>query len=98
MIGCGRPVIGSAVGGITFTIADGETGFLVPPRDPEALAVRLQQLLADPDLRAKMGKAARLRVEQEFTWPTVAERTAALYETLLMQTEPDALAAGTSQI
>lgn len=95
---CGRPVIGSAVGGITFTIADGETGFLVPPRDPEALAVRLQQLLADPDLRAKMGKAARLRVEQEFTWPTVAERTAALYETLLMQTEPDALAAGTSQI
>lgn len=95
---CGRPVIGSAVGGITFTIADGETGFLVPPRDPDALSMRLQQLLADPDLRATMGQAARLRVEQEFTWPTVAERTAALYETLLMQTEPDALAAGTSQL
>ena len=92
---CGRPVIGSAVGGITFTIADGETGLLVPPRDPEALAERLRQLLVNPDLRDRMGRAARLRVEQEFTWPTVAERTAALYETLLMQPQPDALAAET---
>ncbi|HEY0602620.1 MAG TPA: glycosyltransferase [Herpetosiphonaceae bacterium] len=92
---CGRPVIGSAVGGITFTIADGETGLLVPPRDPAALADRLHQLLADPALRDRMGCAARLRVEQEFTWLTVAERTAALYETLLMQPEPDALAVTT---
>lgn len=94
---CGRPVIGSAVGGITFTIADGETGFLVPPRDPEALAERLRQLLVNPDLRNKMGHAARRRVEQEFTWPTVAERTAALYETLLTQPLPDALVAETLQ-
>lgn len=89
---CGRPVIGSAVGGITFTIADGATGFLVPPRDPAALADRLHRLLVDPGLRESMGRAARRRVEQEFTWPTVAERTAALYETLLMPL-PDALAA-----
>ncbi|HEY0738916.1 MAG TPA: glycosyltransferase [Herpetosiphonaceae bacterium] len=95
---CGRPVIGSAVGGITFTIADGETGLLVPPRDPAALADRLHQLLIDSALRDKMGRAARLRVEQEFTWPTVAERTAALYKTLLMQPEPDALAATTIQM
>lgn len=79
---CGRPVIGSAVGGITFTIADGDTGFLVPPRDPAALADRLQQLLTDPSLRARMGRAARARVEREFTWATVAARTAALYEEL----------------
>ncbi|MBV9786976.1 MAG: glycosyltransferase [Chloroflexi bacterium] len=92
---CGRPVIGSAVGGITFTIADGETGLLVPPRDPEALAERLRQLLVNPELRDRMGRAARRRVEQEFTWPTVAERTAALYETLLMQPQADALAAET---
>jgi glycosyltransferase involved in cell wall biosynthesis len=80
---CGRPVIGSAVGGITYTIADGETGFLVPPRDPEALAACLQRLLAQPELRARMGRAARARVERDFTWPTVATRTAALYQTLL---------------
>jgi D-inositol-3-phosphate glycosyltransferase len=79
---CGRPVIGSAVGGITFTIVDGETGYLIPPRDPEALADRLHQLLSRPELRARMGRAARARVEREFTWPTVAERTAALYRKL----------------
>jgi D-inositol-3-phosphate glycosyltransferase len=80
---CGRPVIGSAVGGITFTIQDGLTGLLVPPRDPDALAVRLQELLANPALCERMGLAARRRVEQEFTWPTVAQRTAALYDSLL---------------
>jgi D-inositol-3-phosphate glycosyltransferase len=80
---CGRPVVGSAVGGIAFTVADGETGLLVPPRDPEALAAALGRLLADPARRDRMGRAARARVEDAFTWRTVAERTAALYETLL---------------
>lgn len=80
---CGRPVIGSAVGGITSTIADGETGFLVPPHDPEQLATRLYQFLMEPELTEQMGQAARLRVEQEYTWPVVALRTASLYETLL---------------
>ena len=80
---CGRPVIGSAVGGITFTIADGLTGFLVPPRDPVTLAARLYDLLIYPELREKIGRAARQRVEREFTWATVAERTAALYREVL---------------
>lgn len=80
---CGRPVIGSAVGGITYTIAAGETGFLVPPRDPQALAERLQQLLLEPERCTQMGQAARLRVEREFTWETVAKRTGALYEAVI---------------
>jgi glycosyltransferase involved in cell wall biosynthesis len=80
---CGRPVIGSAVGGITYTIAHGETGLLVPPRDPAALAAALRQLLTSPARRAEMGDAARRRVEREFTWPVVARRTAALYRELL---------------
>ena len=80
---CGRPVIGSAVGGITFTISDGKTGYLVPPRDPAALAERLHTLLADTAQRERMGHAARARVEREFTWPLVAQRTAVLYEALL---------------
>ena len=82
---CGTPVIGSAVGGITFTVADGETGYLVPPRDPAALAERLGHLLRRPGLRDRMGRAARARVEREFTWPTVARRTAAVYEALLQR-------------
>ncbi len=80
---CGRPVIGSAVGGITYTIADGVTGFLVPPRDPDALAERLCQLLDNSSRRNRMGGAARTRVECGFTWPEVAARTADLYSALL---------------
>ncbi len=80
---CGRPVIGSAVGGITYTIADGETGFLVPPRDPQAVADRLYQLLVEPERCIHMGQAARVRVERDFTWGTVAKRTSELYETVL---------------
>ncbi|MBV9231610.1 MAG: glycosyltransferase [Chloroflexi bacterium] len=83
---CGRPIIGSAVGGITYTIAAGETGFLVPPRDPETLAARLHQLLMEPEMRERMGRAARLRMERKFTWSTVAMSTSALYETLLAPT------------
>ena len=82
---CGRPVIGSAVGGLTFTIQEGETGFLVPPRCPEALAERLQHLLSQPDLCRRMGQSARKRVEKEFSWPIVAMRTGALYEQLLTE-------------
>lgn len=79
----GRPVIGSAVGGITYTVRDGETGLLVPPRDPAALAGALRFLLEHEDRRDQMGRAARQRVEQDFTWPVVARRVSALYEKLL---------------
>jgi D-inositol-3-phosphate glycosyltransferase len=91
---CARPVIGSAVGGITYTVVDGETGFLVPPRNPEKLAERLHQLLTQPELCQRMGQAARLRVEQEFTWPVVAMRTASLYESLLATRTPSELVEG----
>ena len=82
---CGRPVIGSAVGGITFTIQDSETGLLVPPRDPQALAASLQCLLAQPSLMRRMGEEARKRVEREFSWSIVAMRTGALYDAVLAE-------------
>jgi D-inositol-3-phosphate glycosyltransferase len=80
---CGRPVIGSAVGGLTYTIADGVTGVLVPPRDPSALAARLIELARHPALGERMGRAARARVEREFTWERVAERTDQLYRAVM---------------
>jgi D-inositol-3-phosphate glycosyltransferase len=80
---CGRPVIGSRVGGLTFTIQEQITGLLVPPRDPEILAVRLYQLLRQPDRRAIMGHAARDCVERRFTWQRTGERTAALYQAVV---------------
>ena len=82
---CGTPVIGSRVGGIAFTIADGETGYLVPPRDPEALSFRLDEVLRDPAWRLRMGQAGRARVLRSFTWQQVAAHTAALYDELLVQ-------------
>lgn len=82
---CGRPVVGSAVGGLTYTIVDGQTGALVPPANPQLLAAHLHELLLAPDVRARMGRAGRLRVEQEFTWPLTALRTTTLYEALLSE-------------
>lgn len=78
-------MIGSAVGGIPFTVVEGQTGLLVPPRDPDALATRLADLLADHERRARMGEAARKRVEQKFTWSLTAQRTASLYEALIAE-------------
>jgi glycosyltransferase involved in cell wall biosynthesis len=80
---CGRPVVGAAVGGIKFTVRDGQTGFLVPPKDPDALAVRLVQLYHDADLRERMGEAALRRANTLFTWERVARQVAKVYEDVL---------------
>lgn len=79
---CARAVVGSAVGGITYTVRDGENGLLVPPRDPHALARALAYLADQPSLRERMGAAGRARVEREFRWDIVAARTAGWYERL----------------
>ena len=76
---CGKPVVATAVGGLQDTVIDGVTGRLVPPRDPEALAAALAELLADEQLRAAYGAAARARVEKHYTWTSVAERVAERY-------------------
>ena len=73
----GVPAIGSRVGGIPEGIADGQTGFLVPERDPAALAERLAALLDDRNLRARMGAAARAHAELRFD---LGRQTAALEE------------------
>jgi type III pantothenate kinase len=76
---CARPVIGSAVGGLLDSVADGETGILVPPKDPSAVASAAQRLLADQTLRRRMGRAGRLRAEQRFDWARVAEQVEQAY-------------------
>jgi colanic acid/amylovoran biosynthesis glycosyltransferase len=62
----GLPTIGSRIGGIPEGVIDGETGFLVPERDPRALAASIRALLADPDLRLRMGATARTLMERRF--------------------------------
>ncbi len=79
---CRAPVVASAVGGIPEIVVDGETGFLVPPGDPAALAERMNRLLKDKELRHRMGAAGRARVLERFTWRAIAGRTRELYEVL----------------
>ncbi len=79
---CGTAVVGSRVGGIPEVVADGETGLLVPPDDPAALAAALNALLRDPARAAAMGLAGRKRAMAEFGWDAIAAQTAALYAEL----------------
>ena len=86
---CETPVVASNVGGIPEIVVEGETGYLVDfdPADPEsftsAMADRMEKLLSDPALAAKMGKAGRVRVLQHFGWPAIAAQTVELYGSLL---------------
>lgn len=77
---CGTPVIGSNVGGIKYTVVDGETGFLVPANCPEALCERMAFLYRRPALRNILQYQAIKRVNDFFTWKTVAKDVATLYE------------------
>jgi glycosyltransferase involved in cell wall biosynthesis len=76
---CATPVIGADVGGIRHTVRDGETGFLVPPRDPDALAARLEVLRADPARAKAMGEAGRARANAYFTWRGIARELEDVY-------------------
>lgn len=75
----GRPVVASAVGGLKDLVVDGETGVLVPPRDPRALRSALERLLGDRDLRLALGAAGRERARERFSWPAVTEATIDAY-------------------
>ncbi|TMQ28320.1 MAG: glycogen synthase [Candidatus Rokuibacteriota bacterium] len=76
---CEAPVVASAVGGIVEVVEDGKTGVLVPPAQPEALADAIGRVLANPTLARDMGRAGRKRVEEKFSWASVAERTEQVY-------------------
>jgi glycogen synthase len=94
---CERPVVATAVGGIPEVVVDGETGALVPlelsaddpmsPADPDRfardLAAAVNPLMADPDLRARMGAAGRRRAVERFSWSSIADQTVELYRSLL---------------
>ncbi|MBI4670394.1 MAG: glycosyltransferase family 4 protein [Chloroflexi bacterium] len=64
---CGVPVVSTNIGGPAETVVDGETGFLVPPRDVAAIAARVCQLLTDGELRQRLGAQARQRVLENYT-------------------------------
>lgn len=78
----GRAVVATDVGGCRAMVADGVTGRIVPPRDPEALAHAVTALLSDRAACADMGRAGRAAAEARFASRPVTEATAALYESI----------------
>jgi len=78
---CGSPVIASRVGGLVTTVRDGVTGFLVPDGDVEALAERIETLVADPELRWRLGREG-VRWAAQHRWPCVAEAVCKEYASL----------------
>lgn len=82
---CGLPVVTTDAGGMAEAVCDGVEGFVVPVRDIGALADRIRALAANPALRERMGRAARARVEREFSLTSQAERFEAIYRAAIAQ-------------
>lgn len=80
---CGKPVIGANVGGIKYSVEDGECGYLISPRKPDMLGDCLSHLFAHPDLAASMGEKALTRVHDLFTWERVTKLIEEIYEGIL---------------
>ena len=85
----GLPVVVSDVGGSAEAVEDGMTGFVVPPRDVEALRKALAKLVTDPDLRSRMGAAGRRLYEEKFTFERMLEATVSVYRQVLKEREQE---------
>ncbi len=79
----GKPVVSTRVGGLPEVVEDGVTGFLVPPRDPEAARQALGRLIRDPDLRARMGREGRKRAEALYDRRSSVAQRASIYASVL---------------
>ena len=82
---CGTPVIAANVGGLKFSVRDGETGYLVPPDDPDALADRFRLLYSSPALLRVFGQQSIQRVNELFTWGHVADGLAKVYGEVVLE-------------
>ena len=89
---CGTPVIGANVGGIKYSVADGETGLLVNPHDPEMLADKINKIISHDDVLSRMGENAIYRVNTYFTWAKVAGKVLNLYNMLIQEAKETVLA------
>ena len=85
---CRTPVIGSNVGGIKFTVRDGETGYLIPPNDPDALAGRLAHVYNNPKLMGVLSRQAVRRANDLFTWQKITGALVAVYQQLVGGRKP----------
>lgn len=87
----GTPVVASDVGGLQFTVVPEETGLLAPPQDEVAFAQAIDRILMNPEWRSQLGKAARKRVEDKFSWAGVATQLSDLYKQIQAEAPKNAL-------
>jgi D-inositol-3-phosphate glycosyltransferase len=85
---CGTPVVASQVGGLAFLVKDGETGYTVPVDDPQALAVRLTNLLENPELQQDMSRRAT-KFAQDYAWEVIAEKIVVQYREIIGKSSSD---------
>jgi glycosyltransferase involved in cell wall biosynthesis len=78
----GLPIVATRVGGVPEVVLDGETGFIVPPNDPEALAEKSAALIRDKKLREEMGRRGRRRVEELYSVERISRMVVDIYEEL----------------
>jgi glycosyltransferase involved in cell wall biosynthesis len=79
----GKPVVASSIAGVPEAIVNGETGYVVPPGDPEKLAAAICYLLESPDKRRVMGEAGAMRARSLFTTEAVVQKTVVVYQELV---------------
>jgi glycosyltransferase involved in cell wall biosynthesis len=84
----GKPVIASRTGGIIDIVMDGDTGLLVPPGDPGAVAAAVRRLMQDPAFAAGLAARGREHMEQHFSWSSVVDRLAHLYRSVARPERP----------
>ncbi|GIK65902.1 MAG: glycosyl transferase family 1 [Chloroflexota bacterium] len=84
---CGTPVIASQVGGLAFLVRDGETGYLVPVREPAVLAEAIRKIVTHPERRAKMSEAAT-EVAEQYSWGRIVDQLLVVFSELLEQMRP----------
>ena len=89
----GKPIVATTAGGIPEVVVDGETGFLVPPRDHQSMADALVKLLKDPELRKKMGHAGLVRARRKFSADRMVQETLKVYKHVAKQPHHEELLA-----
>ncbi len=82
---CGTPVVASNVGGLAYIVQDGKTGFAVPVDEPDTLALRINQILSNPSLRASMSEQAA-SFAKNYRWETITKQIIGVYRSLIQNT------------
>jgi L-malate glycosyltransferase len=82
---CEVPVVVANVGGLPEVVKDGETGYVIPTKDPQAIAEKMKFFFENPDIGKEMGKKGRTHVMEHYRWEENAERMTAIYERVLQE-------------